>query len=270
MTLSIAGALLPLAMVLGYVAARGTHLLSWQLLSQPEPFSFTDAGGGVWNDIKGTLKLLVVASVVAVPTGIGCAVYLTELGRGWAAGAVRFVADVMTGVPSVFVGMFVYSLVVARSGHFSALAGALALALLMLPIVVRGAEEVLLTVPNELREASYALGVPRWRTVVGVVLPTGASGLTTVVMLAVARAAGETAPLLFTSFGNRLVTGWTDVRGPDSALPLLIFRDARSAYPQAQARAWAGALVLVALVLALTLAARAIAAAANRHRTEGP
>ena len=256
---SVLCALVPLAFILGYVAYKGAGLISWTFLSQSEPFSFTERGGGFWNGIKGTLKLITVATLVSAPVGILAAVYLSQYGLGRFATAVRFVTDVMTGVPSIFVGVFIYSLIVLETGHFSAWSGALALAVLMLPIVTRGAEEVLKLVPRELREASLALGVPHWRTVFRIVLPTAASGLVTALMLAVARAAGETAPLLFTSFGNRFVTGWTDFNQPDSALPLLIFRDARSAYSTAQERAWAGALVLIALVLVLTIAARFIA-----------
>ena len=257
---SVAAALIPLAAILGYVAYKGAGLISWEFLSQPEPFSFSQPGGGFWNGIKGTLKLLFVASALSIPVGVLAALYLSEFGRGRFASLVRFVTDVMTGVPSIFVGIFVYSLVVLQTGHFSAFSGALALAVLMLPIVIRGSEEVLKLVPGELREAALALGVPRWRTVLRVVLPSAASGIATAVMLSVARAAGETAPLLFTSFGNRFVTGWTDFSGPDSALPLLIFRDARSAYDPAQARAWAGALTLIAIVLLFTVAARTLAA----------
>ena len=255
---SVVCALVPLALILGYVAYKGAGLVSWSFLTKPEPFSFTEAGGGFWNGIKGTLKLIVVATALAAPVGILAAIYLSEYGRGRFATAVRFVTDVMTGVPSIFVGIFVYSLVVVGTGHFSAWSGALALAVLMLPIVTRGAEEVLKLVPAELREASLALGVPRWRTVFRIIVPAAASGLVTALMLAVARAAGETAPLLFTSFGNRFVTGWTDFDQPDSALPLLIFRDARSAYEPARQRAWAGALVLIGLVLVFTIVARTV------------
>lgn len=259
-------ALAPLVLVVGYVIVKGAGAVSWDFVTQPEPFDLAEPGGGFWNGIKGTIKLLVLATAVAVPSGLACAVWLSEYGRGPVAAVVRFVADVMTGVPSVFVGVFAYSFIVLQTGHFSAWSGAAALALLMLPIVVRGSEEVLRLVPGELREAALALGVPRWRAVLKVVLPTAASGLVTATMLAVARAAGETAPLLFTSFGSRVVTGWTEVDGPDSALPLLIYRGARSAYAPAQERAWAGALVLITMVLVLTLAARAVAARTGRPR----
>lgn len=256
MGLSVLLVLAPLVAVLGYVAWRGASALSGSFFTTSEPSDFSQRGGGFWNGIKGTIKLIVVCSALAVPTGIAAAIYLVEYGRGRLADAIRFVSDVMTGVPSIFVGVFVYTLIVVSSGHFSAWAGAVALAVIMLPIVVRSSEEMLKLVPGELREASLALGVPRWRTVLKVVLPVAAPGIATGVVLAVARAAGETAPLLFTSFGNRFVTGWLDLNQPDSALPLLIYRDARSAYAAAQERAWAGALVLVLLIVALTTIAR--------------
>ena len=265
MVLAMLLALVPLGLILGYVVYKGAGAVSWDFVTQSEPFSFSEYGGGFWNGIKGTIKLMVLASAIAVPAGLLCAVWLTEYGRGPFASLVRFVVDVMTGVPSVFVGVFVYSFLVLQSGHFSAWSGAVALALLMLPIIVAGAEAVLRLVPGELREASLALGVPRWRSVTRVILPTAAPGLVTATMLAVARAAGETAPLLFTSFGNRVVTGWTNFNGPDSALPLLIYRGARSAYAPAQERAWAGALVLISMVLLLTITARLIASRRGRH-----
>lgn len=264
---SVAVALVPLALILGWVVYRGAGAISPGFLSQPEPFDFSQPGGGFWNGIKGTLKLLLLSTLMAVPAGVATALCLHEHGRGRLAAAVRFVVDVMTGVPSIFVGIFVYSLVVLPAGHFSAAAGAFALAILMLPIVMRGAEEVLKLVPETLREAALALGVPRWRTALSVILPAALPGIATAALLAVARAAGETAPLLFTSFGNRFVTGWTDVSGPDSALPLLIFRNARSAYGPAQERAWGGALVLLAIVLVFTIAARTLASRARAAAT---
>lgn len=259
-------ALVPLVLILGYVVSKGASLISWEFVSQAEPFSFNERGGGFWNGIKGTIKMMALASVIAIPIGVASAVWLVEFGRGWFASAVRFIVDVMTGVPSVFVGVFVYSFLVLSTGHFSTWSASVALALLMLPIIVKGCESVLLLVPDDLREASLALGVPRWRSVLGVVLPTAAPGLVTAIMLAVARAAGETAPLLFTTFGSRVVTGWTSFNGPDSALPLLIYRGARSAYAPAQERAWAGALVLITMILVLTIVARLIATRTGKVR----
>jgi phosphate transport system permease protein len=267
MVASVVAVVVPLALVLGYVLLRGAAALDLSFFTQAEPLDFTQHGGGFRHGIQGTIKVVGLATLVAVPVGLACAIWLVEYGRGWLAGAVRFVADVMTGVPSVFVGIFAYSFLVLRIGHFAAWTGSAALALMMLPIVVRGCEEVLRLVPGELREASLALGVPRWRTTLSVVVPSAASGLTTAVMLAVARAAGETAPLLFTSFGSRVVTGWTSFNEPDSALPLLIYRNARSAYAPAQERAWAGAFVLIAMVLALTIGARLLAARSAKGRS---
>jgi len=264
---SILIALVPLAFILGYVIYKGVSVLSWDFLTQAEPFDFTQRGGGFWNGIKGTLKLMALSSLMSVPVGIVAALYLSEYGRGRFASIVRVVSDVMTGVPSIFVGIFVYSLIVLQVGHFSAYAGAVTLAVLMLPIVIRGSEEVLKLVPGALREAALALGVPRWRTTLRVILPAAASGIVTAVMLAVARAAGETAPLLFTSFGNRFVTDWTTFNQPDSALPLLIFNDARSPYAPAQERAWGGALVLITIVLVFTIVARTLASRTKAVQT---
>jgi phosphate transport system permease protein len=264
MVLSVAVALVPLALILSYVVAKGIAAVNWSFLTEIPPSDDSVTGGGYENGIIGTVKLLLVASLIAIPVGILAAVYLNEYGRGTRfAAVVRFVSDLMTGVPSIFIGIFAYSLIVVPTGHFSAWAGAVALALLMVPIVTRGAEEVLRLVPRDLREGALALGSPRWRVVVSVVLPAAASGLVTIVMLAVARAAGETAPLLFTSFGNQFAMGVSDLNGPDSALPLLIFRGAGSAYEAAQQRAWAGALVLITMVLVLTIAARTVAARGN-------
>jgi phosphate transport system permease protein len=256
---SLGLALLPLGLILAFCAARGLSALSWSFLTQPPPFSDNESGGGYSTGIVGTLKLIVVASLLAVPIGIAAAVYLNQYGAGSRfASVVRFVSNLMTGVPSVFIGVFVYSLLVEGRGY-SAFSGAIALGLLMVPIITRGAEEVLRLVPKDLREASLGIGAPLWKTQLHVVLPAAASGLVTVVMLAIARAAGETAPLLFTSFGNQFATGVTDLGSPDSALPLLIFRGAGSSYAAARDRAWAGALVLISIVLLLTILARVVA-----------
>jgi phosphate transport system permease protein len=178
---------------------------------------------------------------------------------------VRFLADVMTGIPSIFVGIFVFTAVVLTTHSFSSWAGGLSLGILMLPIIVRTAEEALRLVPDTLREASLALGIRRWRTIASVVLPTALPGITTGALLAVARAAGETAPLLLTAFGNQLLVGWGNWTGPESSLTLEIFTNSRSPFPAQQARAWTGALVLILGVLVLSLLARGLVMRRSRR-----
>ena len=260
-------ALLPLFSLVWTVVKNGAPALSAEFFTYSMR-NVVGEGGGIYHAILGTLLVTLASAVISVPVGLMTAIYLVEYGGGRMARSVTFLVDVMTGIPSIVAGLFAYALFVLFFGEGVRMGfgGAVALSLLMIPVVVRSSEEMLKLVPHELREASYALGVPRWRTVLRVVLPTAASGLVTATMLAVARAAGETAPLLFTSFGNRFVTGWTAYDGPDSALPLLIYRDARSAYPEAQARAWAGALVLVGIVLVLTLVARLLTTRRERVR----
>ncbi len=255
----VIAAVVPLLAVLGYVFWRGISVISIDFITKSEPFDLSATGGGIWNGVKGTIKLIALSALMAVPAGIGAAIYLNEYGKGRLAGYIRFVSDVMTGVPSIFVGVFVYALIVLSTGSFSAFAGAVALAVIMLPIVVRSVEEILKLVSHDLREASLALGVPKWRTILKVVLPAARAGIITGVVLSVARAAGETAPLLFTSFGNRFVTGWGDFSSPDSALPMLIFHNARSAYDAAQGRAWGAALVLILMIVAFTTLTRVLA-----------
>jgi phosphate transport system permease protein len=254
-------ALVPLASILVEVVLKGIgaiHGLSF--FTQPPPGDANASGGGLANAIIGTLTMVVLAAVVFIPLGILGAVYLTEFASGnRLSRAVRFFAEVMTGVPSIMVGVFAYSiLVVLVFHHFSAIAGAFALGLIMWPIVLRTSEEMLSRVPTSVREASLALGTPKWRTVLKVVLPSAAAGLTTGSMLAVARAAGETAPLLFTALGSQYIS--FKLAQPMSALPLEIFSGAQSPFPDQIQRAWAGALTLIALVLVLTLVARFVAA----------
>jgi phosphate transport system permease protein len=208
----------------------------------------------------GTLEQVGIASILAVPFGLLVAIYIVEYGRGRLRYAVRFLIDVMTGIPSIVAGLFIFAFWVLGLGRgFSGFAAGLALAVLMLPVVVRSAEEMLKLVPNELREASFALGVPRWRTILSVVLPTASSGITTGVMLAVARVTGETAPLLLTAFGFDAIRT-SPFEGPQSGLPLFVFSQAGSAFDVAVRRAWAGALTLIAIVLLLTVVARAVTA----------
>lgn len=254
--LAVLLAVVPLASILLVVVASGIGAMSWEFLTSTQPLSFREVGGGFLHGLVGTTMMLGIAILIAVPLGIAAAVFLTECPEHRLTRPVRFFTDVMTGVPSIFVGLFVYAALVREAGlGFGTLPGGVALSILMLPIVVRSAEEILRLVPADLRSASTAMGARRWQTTLFVVIPAAASGLVTGVMLAVARGAGETAPLILTAFGTPyLVTALTGE--PQTALPLLIFEGARLPFPAAQARAWAGALELMVLVLVLTLLAR--------------
>lgn len=261
MLAALGAALLPLALILADVAANGIGQLSWTFLTQPEPFSVTATGGGFGAGIEGTIKMVGLGTATAVPIGVLAAIYLSEFHRkSLLAALVRFFADVMSGVPSIFVGIFVFTAVVLATHSFSSWTGGVALGILMLPVVVRTSEEALMLVPTELREAAFALGVRRWRTIASVVVPTALPGITTGVLLAIARAAGETAPLLLTAFGNQLLVGWGSWTGPESSLTLEIFTNSRSPFPAQQDRAWAGALVLILGMLILSIVARTIIA----------
>jgi phosphate transport system permease protein len=252
-------AVVPLASVLVWVARQGLTGLDLGFLTHlPKPVG--EVGGGMANAIVGTLELTGLACLFAVPVGVLAGVYLAEYGDGWLGRVVRFSADVMTGVPSIVVGIFVYGLVVLSMRRFSALAGGIALAILMLPIVTRTTEELLRLVPGSLREAALALGVPPWRATLKVVLRTAAPGIAVGIMLAVARAAGETAPLLFTAFNNRFWNHRLDQ--PIASLPVQIFTYAVAPYDDWHRQAWAAALVLVLLVLLLNVGARLLV----RHR----
>jgi phosphate transport system permease protein len=261
MGLAVLLALVPLVSILAEVAIKGIgaiHGLSF--FTQPPPGDATATGGGLANAIVGTLIMVAIAALVFIPLGILGAVYLSEFAsNNRLSRAVRFFSEVMTGVPSIMVGVFAYGLIVVLwIHHFSALAGAFALGLIMWPIVLRTSEEMLRRVPTSVREASLALGTPKWRTVLKVVLPSAAAGLTTGSMLAIARAAGETAPLFFTALGSEFIS--FKITQPMGALPLEIYSGATSPYPEQIQRAWAAALTLIALVLALTLVARFVTA----------
>ncbi len=206
------------------------------------------------NAIVGTLILILVASAVGVPIGLGAGMYLAEHGTAPVATSVRFFADVLNGLPSIVIGIFAWQLLVRPVGHFSAFSGGVALGLMMIPTVARTTEEMIRTVPAALREAALALGYARWRTAVRIVLPTALGGVLTGILIAVARVAGETAPLLFTSFGNQF---WSiSLNQPIAAIPLQVFNYAISPYDEWHAQAWAGALVLIVLVLAISILAR--------------
>ncbi len=242
--------------VLGYVAAEGLKYLGPEFLTQTPPGNPAQPGGGFMNGIVGSLIVVGIAAALSIPVGVAAAIYFVEYG-GRLARYARFVTDVMVGIPTIVTGAFVYAIWVVHFG-FSGIAGGIALGLIMLPLIIRSVDEMLRLVPNELREAAFSLGVSRARTILSVILPTASSGIVTGIMLAVARAMGETAPLLLTALGNDLFLELN----PDkrmSTLSLQIFSNAITGFKAAQARAWAGALTLIILVLLFTLAARLIA-----------
>ena len=249
-------AVIPLFSVLFYIGSRGAFGLHLDFFSHlPAPVG--EKGGGMGNALLGSALLVLFASAISVPMGVLAGIYLAEFGTGQVARAVRFGADVMSGIPSITVGIFIYTLVVLRTRHFSLLAGGLALAVLMVPTVTRATEEMLRLVPTSLREAGLALGAPRWKVIVKIVLRTGFGGIVTGVMLAMARAAGETAPLLFTAFNNRF---WSaSLEKPVASLPVQIFTFAISPYEEWHDQAWTAALVLLVFVLLVNVAARTIA-----------
>ena len=252
--------LLPLGAVFGYLIYKGIGSINWAFLTQtPKPVG--EPGGGMANAIVGSMVILAIASLMGVPLGIGAGIYLSEYGRNRYGDIVRFVADVLNGVPSIVIGIVAYGLVVLRQGHFSALAGGVALAIMMVPTIARTTEQMLLLVPQAIREAAYGLGIPRWRTTLSITLRTATSGVITGVMLAFARVAGETAPLLFTAFGNQFWNWKTDQ--PTAALSLQIFTYAISPFDEWHRQAWAGALVLIVLIVSAVTAVRI----AVRHGT---
>lgn len=251
--LSAVVVILPLLSIVLYVARRGVPGLSPSFFTNlPRPVG--EPGGGMGNAVLGSLELIALACAIGLPIGVGAGLYLAEVGRGRLARLVRFTADVLGGVPSITVGVFMYALVVVSMRRFSAIAGALALAVVMIPTVTRTSEELLRLVPPHLREASLGLGVSSWRTTLLVVLRTALPSIGTGVMLAVARIAGETAPLLFTAFNNRYPSVAVD--RPIASLPVQILTYATSPYQDWQDQAWTGALVLVILVFLLSIAAR--------------
>lgn len=246
----------PLFLILGTVIYHGLAELSWSFLTQiPKPVG--EQGGGMANAIVGSLMLLGVASLIGIPLGISTGVFLAEYGRNAFGNAVRFTADVLNGVPSIVIGITAYALVVVTQKHFSLLAGSVALGIMMIPTICRTTEEVLLMVPQSIREAALGLGVPHWRTIISVVLPAASSGIVTSIMLAFARVAGETAPLMFTAFGNQF---WNvNVNQPTAALPLQIFNYAVMPYEQAHRQAWTGALLLISMIMFTVIVFRFIA-----------
>lgn len=241
-----------LAIILGYIALRGISALSWSfLVNTPRPVG---EGGGIGNAIVGSALLLALASVIGIPFGISTGIYLSEFGRGYFAVIVRFLVDTLTGIPSIVTGVFIYAVLVLRMKHFSATAGGLALALIMIPIVARTTEEMIKLVPHSLREGALALGAPQWRVTLGIVIPAAASGIATGAMLAVARVSGETAPLLFTAFGSRFYP--RNLNEPIASLTVQIYNYAISPYDEWHAQAWAATLVLMALILTINIVVR--------------
>jgi phosphate transport system permease protein len=254
---AVALALVPLASVMWLVVSRGVRSLSWSFFTAlPTPVGET--GGGIGNAIVGTLFMVGLACVFGLPLGIGAGVFLAERGDGKLGHAVRFTAEVLAGVPSIVVGVVAYGLIVIPMRHFSALAGAVALAILMIPTLARATEEMVRLVPRSLREASLALGVPAWKTSLHVVLRTALGGLINAALLAVARAAGETAPLLFTALNNQY---WNfHPSQPTASLTVQIFNYAISPYEDWHAKAWGAALCLMMLIGLLSLLARLLRA----------
>jgi phosphate transport system permease protein len=243
-----------LLLILAYVVVRGAPAINFSFFTE-RPLPYGEVGGGVFPAIAGTVTMLLIASLIALPVGMGTAIYLSEYGRGAFAQSVRFVLDVLAGMPSIVIGVFVWALVVRHAiGNYAGLAGAVALSIIMIPVVTRTVEEILRLVPDHLREASLALGVPRWLTILRVVLPTAKAGVITGVMLSLARAGGETAPLLLTALGNQFLS--FDVMSPMASLPVQIYNYAVSPYDDWHTKAWGSALVLVGVIGVLSLTTR--------------
>lgn len=258
--LSLTGACALLAVsalffILGYLVWHGGKALNWDFFTKlPKPVG--EAGGGMANAIVGSAKLLLLASLIGVPVGFFGGVYLAEFGGRTFSFLVRYTTDLLNGVPSIVIGIFAYSVVVLRGRHFSTLAGGFALGLMMIPITLRSTEEFLRIVPRPLREAAMALGASKWKTIATVVIPAAYRGILTAVLLAAARVAGETAPLLFTAFSNRFWSpGWNQ---PTASLPVMIFTYAIAPYEDWHRQAWAAGLVLLGLVLLTNVVARAV------------
>jgi phosphate transport system permease protein len=241
--------------ILGYLVYHGGTSISWNFFTRL-PVPVGETGGGMANAILGSAKLLLLATLIGVPIGFLGAIYLAEFSGGTTAFVVRYAADLLNGVPSIVIGIFAYAIVVLPFKHFSTLSGSFALGLMMIPITLRSTEQFLRSVPNALREASMALGASKWRTIASVIVPAAYRGILTAILLAFARVAGETAPLLFTAFGNQFWSqGWNQ---PTASLPTMIYAYALSPYDDWHRQAWAGGLVLLGLILIINIVARAI------------
>jgi len=247
--------ILPLLLILFYIVSNGIAVIDWQFfISLPKPVG--EVGGGILNAIVGTLMLIVIACSIAIPLGVCAGIYLSERKEGTLAYLVSLSVEILQGIPSIVIGIIAYSWIVITLGTFSALSGGIALSIMMLPVIVRATEETLKLIPDTLKEASLSLGVPYHRTILKVILPAGASGIATGVLISVARVAGETAPLLFTAFGNPFME--MNILKPVNSLPLLIFNYATSPYPEWHALAWGASFVLVFFVLALNFFAKIV------------
>jgi phosphate transport system permease protein len=243
-------AVVVLVAILAYVTINGLPALNFAFFTE-RPLPPGEVGGGVAPAIVGTLLMLATAGLIGIPIGIGTAVYLAEYGRGGFAHTVSFIVDLIAGLPSIVIGVFVWAwLVRSVFGHFNGFAGGVALAIVVIPIVTRTVEETLRLVPDPLREASLALGTPRWKTILRIVLPTARAGIVTGVVLSLARAGGETAPLLLTALGNQFFS--LDLSQPLAALPVQIYNYARAPYPDWQIKAWGGAFILILLIAVLS------------------
>jgi phosphate transport system permease protein len=255
-------AILPLAAILAMLLVKGAGSLDWNFFTR-SAVPVGENGGGFAHAIAGTLIIVSLACTVGVPIGIATGIFLAEFGGGKLGFVIRFVADILNGIPSIVIGIFAWTWLVKPMGHFSALAGGVALGIILVPIVARTTEEMVRLVPNSLREAALALGYPRWRTSLQVVVRTAGAGIVTGCLVAVARVAGETAPLLFTALGNQFFS--TRILGAMAALPLQVYVYATGPYDEWHRQAWAGALVLIVLVLALSLVARSVVRARRQH-----
>lgn len=243
-----------LLLIIGYIAVRGLSSISFEFLTEtPKPVG---EGGGIGNSILGSAIMTLLAAVIGLPVGIAAGVYLAEFGRNWYGNTVRFVADTLIGIPSIIVGIFIYTLVVLPMGRQSGLAGGLALAVIMIPIVARTTEEMIRLVPNAMREGALALGAPQWRVSWNIVLPAAASGIATGAMLAIARVTGETAPLLFTALNSRFYNYYLDQ--PMSSLTVQIFNYATGPFEVEHAMAWAATLILVGTILIINILVRTV------------
>ncbi len=253
MVAAVVLAVIPLFLILTDLAVKGASSLSWDFFTKM-PVPAGETGGGVANAIVGTLIIVGTASLIGIPVGVGAGIYCAEYPASRLTWLTRFVADVLNGTPSIVVGVFAWTWIVAQQKHFSALAGSVALAMLMIPMVMRTTEEMIKLVPNSLREAALALGYPRWRTSLSVVVRTTMPGIVTGTLLAVARIAGETAPLLFTALGSQYLS--LRLNQPMAALPLTVFTYATGPYEEWHRYAWAAALVLIFVVFVLGIGAR--------------